>query len=467
MNGHNRRRLTSAAALLIALVAAPGAMSWSADVALPNGQPDPSCEDLRLWLRADAGVRDADGRRPSDAGFSGTVASWSDQSERHFDLAAPSAQAPYYVMSAPGAGAPPTIAFGSGRTLARREDALHDQVNSTTLLVLKIEPSKEQGSTTFSTGELGGMWESLSFDRLGGSDAAQDYVHWTFPTTDREYQLTVPLQLATDGRFTLVTLRSANERSSLEVQNGLGDFFGANREFVPQGVSLLSNQCGPGYSLGGPALAGRLLGGPALAGRLLAAPGLGGQWLGGAALAGGGRGRLRGGGVLAGRRGRGQAQTQTGYDAQVAEVLVYNRDLPSADRRKLTAYLRSKYQLDVLDALFPAGAMLLQAEDFDGPWKIAAGLDPLGPTSLGHGPVVSPEVESREQGAGSREPGLSCRVPSRWLPAPRSLPQVRAWRVCGGQFSFHGPATIRSGCGPLIWNRAAGSKQLSAAKRWP
>ena len=121
--------------------------------------------------------------------------------------------------------------------------------------------------------------------------------------------------------------------------------------------------------------------------------------------------------MLAGRR-AGQAQTQTGYDAQVAEVLVYNRDLPSADRRKLTAYLRSKYQLDVLDALFPAGAMLLQAEDFDGPWKIAAGLDPLGPTSLGHGPVVSPEVG--EQGAGSREQGARSFLPGTLQVAPRS-----------------------------------------------
>ncbi len=79
-------------------------------------------------------------------------------------------------------------------------------------------------------------------------------------------------------------------------------------------------------------------------------------------------------------------QPQSGYDGQIAEVMVYNRALSSAERRSLVAYLRRKYELDVLDALFPAGTQLMQAEDFDGPWQLNPRWDSrafmcLGPTA--------------------------------------------------------------------------------------
>ena len=94
----------------------------AAGVTQPGGEPDPNCPELRLWLRADAGVRDAAGRGSSDPAFSGSVAVWSDQSARHFDLAAPAEHSPAYVARQPAAGNRPTVAFGSGRMLARPKE---------------------------------------------------------------------------------------------------------------------------------------------------------------------------------------------------------------------------------------------------------------------------------------------------------------------------------------------------------
>ena len=124
-----------------------------AAVALPGGEPDANCPDLRLWLRADAGVRDAAGHGPADADFSGSVAAWSDQSARHFDLAALPEQAPFYVMRQPAAGNRPTVAFGGGRMLLRPKDTLHEHVNSTTVLVLQIQRGREQGNFVFCAGD--------------------------------------------------------------------------------------------------------------------------------------------------------------------------------------------------------------------------------------------------------------------------------------------------------------------------
>jgi hypothetical protein len=331
----------------------------AAEVVLSSGEPDPTCGDLRLWLRADAGVRDAAGHSPADPDFSGSVAIWSDQSPRHYDLAALPEHAPSYVVSQPGAGGRPTLAFGGGRLLARPNDALHDHVNATMLLVLQLVRSRELGNIVYTVGEIGGRpmgdfggrsmgefggrWEALSFDHVGESETGQGFVRWLVPTLNRQFQLREPLQITADGRFVIMLLRSAGDGSSLEIQDGLGDSLGANREMVPLGVTAVSNRCGNGF------------------------------WLGGQRI----------------------AQSQTGYDGQIAEVMVYDRNLSSAERRKLIAYLRGKYGLDVLDAMFPAGTALMQAEDFDGPWQINARWDSQATMCLGNR-----HVTSRDQAGG-------------------------------------------------------------------
>jgi hypothetical protein len=314
---------TLALTALLILVPLARCALLAADVALPNGVPDPDCPELRLWLRADAGVHDAAGRSSSDPAFSGSVAAWSDQSGRHFDLAAPPEKAPAYVVSQPAAGNRPTLAFGSGRMLVRANEALHEQANSTTFLVLQIQRGRDAGNVVYCAGDPGGKRDLLCFQRVSEAEAARGFLQWWSATQNGQINVDNPLPLAADSRFAIVVLQSAGENSFLEVHDGLGDALGAHRETLPAGQSAASNQCGRGYCLGGPKL----------------------------------------------------DQPQSAYDGEIAEVLVYNRVLSSAQRRALVSYLRRKYELDVLDALYPAGTMLLQAEDFDGPWQISSRWD--------------------------------------------------------------------------------------------
>jgi len=311
------RRLLSIAAPLILAVSANRPI-LAANVALSSGEPDPNCSELRLWLRADAGVRDSAGHGPSDPQFTGIVTAWKDQSNRHFDLGAPPERAPSYVSRQPGAGNRPTVAFGGGRMLARPNDTLHDRVNSTTLLVLQVQRSRDWGNIIFCVGDPGGKRESLSFERANEVDGGQGYVRWWTAAQNGEINLDDPLEIAADGRFAIAVVRSAGASSTVEVQDGWGDALGANRAMVAADQSAISDQCGRGYCLGGQKF----------------------------------------------------DQPQYGYDGQIAEVLVYNRSLTPTERRVLTSYLRRKYELDVLDALSPVDTMLMQAEDFDGPWQI-------------------------------------------------------------------------------------------------
>jgi hypothetical protein len=328
-------RVGSVASLVLLTLLARGP-ELAADVVQANGEPDANYGDLRLWLRADRGVRDSAGHSPTDADFNGSVAFWNDQSPRHFDLTATPEQSPRYVVNQPGAGGRPAIAFSAGRTMARTRDVLHDHVSSTTLIVLQIQRFREQGNVVFTVGDMGRKREMLAFEHFAEPDTGQ--LRWWFGSRDNQFQVADALQIPPDGRFAIVLMRSVGDGSSVEVQDGLGDFLGANREMVPRGVYAVSDQYGQGYSLGGQRFGGRF---------------------------------------------------QGGYDGQIAEVLVYNRDLTSSERRKLTAYLRARYDLDVLDALFPAGSQLLQAEDFDGLWRPSGNWDPMAAMCLGRRHVSS------------------------------------------------------------------------------
>ncbi len=312
----------------------------AAAITLPNGEPDANCPALRLWLRADAGLRDAANRSPADADFNGSVSVWSDQSARHFDLAAPPEKTPYYVPRQPGAGNRPTVAFGGGRMLARPNDSLHEHTNSTTFLVLQIQHGRPAENVVFCAGDNGGKRDILSFELRYDADAALGCLRWSIG----EVGIHDALPIAADGRFAVVILRAAGENCSVEVQDGLGDALGANREMNPTGHFAVSNQCGRGYCLGGPKF----------------------------------------------------DQPQSAFDGQIAEVMVYNRVLSSGERRALVAYLRRKYELDVLDALYPAGTLLMQAEDFDGNWALNPRWDGLAPFCLGQRHVTCKAPQSQE-----------------------------------------------------------------------
>jgi hypothetical protein len=314
---------------IIALLA--GHRIVAAAVTVANGEPDPNCPDLRLWLRADAGIRDSADRSPTDPKFNGSVSIWADQSTRHFDLGAKPEHAPWYVARQSGAGGQPTVAFGGGRMLARLKDSLHEHVNSTTLLVLQIQRGRDQGNVVFCAGDPGGKRESLGFEHPQEADPMLGYLRWWTATQGGATNVEDTVHIPADGRFAVVIIRSAGENSSVEIRDGLGDALGASREVIPRGNIALSNQCGPGYCLGGTKL----------------------------------------------------DQPLSAYDGQIAEVMVYNRALTSAERYSLVGHLRRKYALDVLDAFYPAGTFLMQAEDFDSPWQLNPRWDSLATMCLG------------------------------------------------------------------------------------
>ena len=116
--------------------------------------------------------------------------------------------------------------------------------------------------------------------------------------------------------------------------------------------------------------------------------------------------------------------------------MVYNRALSSAERRTLVSYLRRKYDLDVLDALMPAGTQLLQAEDFDGPWQLNSRWDQFATL-----PCVSAD-------------GMS-------------LPEARITRKESSEpFLSRSQEATRSGCGPSARAPIAACAQAWAANRW-
>ena len=74
-----------------------------AEMEFYTGTPaDASNPDLVLWLKADAGVQDASGLTPGQAGFSGSVATWLDQSGKgnHVTQATATSQ-PTYIAAEP------------------------------------------------------------------------------------------------------------------------------------------------------------------------------------------------------------------------------------------------------------------------------------------------------------------------------------------------------------------------------
>ena len=125
----------------------------SVDVVAKSGEPDPKKESLRLWLRADAGVRDAGRRRPGEGGF-GPVRTWLDQSHNrfHFTSSSPTA-GPAFADKSP-LGGKPALNIG-GQPMTYTGKAIYNSAESTTFAVFNVTglPRKVYGKsgTVFTT----------------------------------------------------------------------------------------------------------------------------------------------------------------------------------------------------------------------------------------------------------------------------------------------------------------------------
>ncbi len=364
-----------------------------------NGEPDANCAELRLWLRADKGIKDIQGHSPGDPDFDGGVATWSDLSPRHFDLKAAPTRVPALVPRQAAAGGRPTVAFGGDQILTNQEGALHSHAAATTVVVLQVQRAGPNGSVVYCAGNPSGKHEKLVWNRSEEADETFGYLQWRFPVRNGDAGLENPLDTPADGRFAIVVVESYGDGTSMEIHDGLGDHLGCQREIVGQGTVPELNQCGKGYILGG-------------------------SW---------------------------SQQPELAYNGQIAEVLVYNRHLSHAGRRELLAYLRHRYRLDTLDALFPPDTFLLQAEDFDGGWQFRNRYDAISSLCLGDrhvwadGKAAAEGIKSsiNVTYAGSyyvwvraveyaRESGLRTTIQGKQLAATHTQgPQRVRWRLAG------------------------------------
>ncbi|MCE9544333.1 MAG: hypothetical protein K8T25_02255, partial [Planctomycetia bacterium] len=119
------------------VVASPESM----EVMSAGTDPDPTKPALRLWLRADAGVKDAAGRECGTGGAEATVQTWEDQSQRHARLQCDegnAAQRPTLVLHHPLIGGRAAVAFEGDDFLRAKQSVIYPGAISTTLAVMQI-----------------------------------------------------------------------------------------------------------------------------------------------------------------------------------------------------------------------------------------------------------------------------------------------------------------------------------------
>lgn len=317
-------------AMLFGLGVVAAAATGRAEAVLGDGQPDPASPDLRLWLRADAGVKDAAGRSPGDADFSGTVHAWADRSQNKFDLLAPVPErAPLFVPRQPTAGNQPVVSFAGRQLLVRPMTPLFDKPECTVVVVLQQQAGS--GGHVCAFGQNGNTRTVLTLPPMNPSLSGSNVEHWLVPTTIGEREIAVQLPVPGDGRSqgrVRICWLGGSELAATEYHDGSGEFLGTIRnQWPPPGqgsptppeMKIASNKGTPDVFLGG------------------------------------------------------LNPNEPQFAGQIAEVIVFNRALSGSERGGLLGYLRSRYGLDAVDALFPADALLLSGGDFKGTWQIAGG----------------------------------------------------------------------------------------------
>ncbi|MEI8371216.1 MAG: NPCBM/NEW2 domain-containing protein [Planctomycetota bacterium] len=306
--------LTFLAATLVAVVFSQHVTA--ATVMLSSGEPDPNGENLRLWLRADSGIKDTQGRSPADPDFNGMVAAWNDRSSNKFNLAAVPQRAPLFVARQPAAGNRPTVAFNGEQALSRSNAMLNDRATSTVVLVVQSQMGNGPSSNhPYSVGTGQNKRETLALHSRGDGFAR---VHVCYLTNrgERAYSLdlTLPSDGRGEGRFAAIISNGEVDRHTVEFHDGLSNLVGGDRAVALLGLlKPESDRCGRTLELGGH------------------------------------EGEL--------------------FCGQIAEMIVYNRSLSFAERRDMLAYLRHRYEFDMTDAILPTGTFILQAENFEGNWR--------------------------------------------------------------------------------------------------
>jgi len=314
------QRLVILTALLVAAVMARHAPA--ASPMLPSGEPDPNCPELRLWLRADSGIKDTQGRSSDDPDFNGMVAAWNDRSPQKFNLAAAPGREPLFVQRQPAVGNRPTVTFSGKQVLTRTNTVLNDRPTSTVIFVVQGQPS--HSNCIYSSGKDPNLSERLTLSYspgpffYGGHSTGGIEGHFLDTGGRRGYGL--DLALPGDGRdgsrFFAMISNGEIDRRSLESHGGMVDLAGRKRALVmATQAPLASDKCSRDFYLGG-------------------------------------------------------SETDF-FWGQIAETIVFNRGLSSAERLDMLKYLRRRYELDRTEVLLP-DTYVVNAEDFDGNWTLDA-----------------------------------------------------------------------------------------------
>jgi len=291
---------------------------------------------------------------------------------------------------------------------------LFDKPECTIVVVLQQQAGS--GGHVCAFGQNGNTRTMLTLPPMNPLLSGSNVEHWLVPTTIGEREIAVQLPVPGDGRSqgrVRICWLNGSELAATEYHDGSGDFLGVVRnQWPPPGqgsptppeMKIASNKCTPDLFLGG------------------------------------------------------LNPNDPQFAGQIAEVIVFNRALSGAERGGLLGYLRSRYGLNPVDALFPTDAILLSAGDFKGTWQIAGG-GLTGRMAVGHDKVsVEPMqttveiphdgkyffwVRAMEAGRGGVGTAIQTTVQGQELEVTHTAGQgAVCWRLAGEVELKAGPADI-------------------------
>jgi len=143
-------RLAAGSNVVIQVVYSPGGESeevqWRSmrlsdervEALAATGEPDATQPSLRLWLRADRGIKDGAGHGPLDPAFAGHVATWEDQASHKFHFVRGDVTGPKYMPAEPLFANKPGVVMG-GAFLKHAGKRIYDTPISTSFLVFTVQ----------------------------------------------------------------------------------------------------------------------------------------------------------------------------------------------------------------------------------------------------------------------------------------------------------------------------------------
>lgn len=200
----------------------------------PSGELDATRPSLRLWLRADRGIKDAAGRAPLETGFEGQIKTWEDQSSHKFHFIHAAGAAPKFEPANPTLSGKAGVLFGSGAYLSHGGHRLYDTPASTTFIVFTVQglarKQRERLTTVAETSPPSFGWRTgAHHDRRGRYGHDVTFIGPPSPLVSK----IVPM-----GSYSLIGVARISDRSSFIEINGRNRMF-VETTGVPSGDNFI------------------------------------------------------------------------------------------------------------------------------------------------------------------------------------------------------------------------------------